>query len=506
MISLLLLALAAAPAPQAEARKVGELVSPSVVAVRNLECHGSGMILDETGLVLTNAHVAASPLAFWVEVEGGKGGKPVEFRRVTLAGVHPTKDLALLQLDPSEHPVRLVPIPRATARAVTGDPIYALGFPSSSGGKKKVLSPGTLTGVDRFVHNLPGYLEVVSAIGPGSSGGPLCNARGEALGVVTLAAQEGVPIGWAIPLLDYRREEFGPLDRRPSNPANAAGLLRNAEQVLKFSRNNGGRGADFAEGLFTRAMVEDIGNPDIYFKIGMLNRGLGRAKTASAYLVRSLRLKPWPDSGAECYRELGLSLVQQGKREAGLTAWQEGVAKYPATGASIWDELAVHHQREGRYLDAAVMSRAAVKAFGGRGAAMNEIYREARARLGAEELVALRDREAGLDALLRSREAKAEEARRDGTRFMTPECGKLVREFADTQKETAPAADVRPDREPTKEEYATRIVRLLIKGGKAYLAAGNTAKAIELLGEVVRDYPDHPETPEARAYLEALKK
>jgi len=165
-----LLLLALVLSPQAEARKVGEIVSPSVVAVRNLECHGSGMILDETGLVLTNAHVAASPLAFWFEVEGGKGGKPVAFRRVTLAGVHPTKDLALLQLDPSEHAVRLVPIPRATARAVTGDPIYALGFPSSSGGKQKILSPGTLTGVDRFVHNHPGFLEVVSAIGPGSSG------------------------------------------------------------------------------------------------------------------------------------------------------------------------------------------------------------------------------------------------------------------------------------------------------------------------------------------------
>lgn len=500
-----LLLLAVALAPQAEVRKVGELVSPSVVAVRNLECHGSGMILDETGLVLTNAHVAASPLAFWIEVEGGKGGKPVQFRRVTLVGVHPTKDLALLQLDPSEHAVKLVPIPRAAARAVTGDPIYALGFPSSAGGRRKVLSPGTLTGVDRFVHNHPGFLEVVSAIGPGSSGGPLCNARGEALGVVTLAAQDGVPIGWAIPLHDYRREDFGPLDRRASNPANAAGLLRSAEQVLKYSRNNGGRGADFAEGLFTRAMVEDIGNPDIYFKIGMLNRSLGRAKTASSYLVRSLRLKPWPDSRAECYRELGLSLLQQGKKEWGLTVWQEGLAKYPATGASIWDELAVHHHQEGRYLEAAVMSRAAIKAFAGRGAAMNDIYREARARLSAEDLIALRDREAGLDALLRTLESKAEEARQEGTKFMTPECGKLVEEFEDTQKEAAPSAIARPDREPTPAEYATRIVRLLIKGGKAYFAVGNTAKAIELFSEVVRDYPDHPETPEARRYLEALK-
>ncbi|HVR83849.1 MAG TPA: serine protease, partial [Planctomycetota bacterium] len=98
----LVLAVAAVLAsPLAAQDSVEDKVGPSVVRILNEESSGSGMFLDTEGLILTNAHVACSPLPFQVRATVKAGGKTQErtFSKVALLGFHPDYDLALLRID-----------------------------------------------------------------------------------------------------------------------------------------------------------------------------------------------------------------------------------------------------------------------------------------------------------------------------------------------------------------------------------------------------------------------
>jgi len=83
---------------------------------------------------------------------------------------------------------------------------------------------------------------------------------------------DGERVAWAIPLFDLRPDQFVPLDRRAKDPARASRLLRIAEEQLKKARKGGLWNGMVSGELFQMALVEDISNPDIYYKIGMIER------------------------------------------------------------------------------------------------------------------------------------------------------------------------------------------------------------------------------------------
>src|SRR4051812_3024546 len=82
-----------------DATRVYQKLTPSVVSLQNEEGSGSGILVRPDGLVLTNAHVVSSPMPLDVRVTSapGKAGAPeAVFKRVRVAGYHPTLDLALV--------------------------------------------------------------------------------------------------------------------------------------------------------------------------------------------------------------------------------------------------------------------------------------------------------------------------------------------------------------------------------------------------------------------------
>ena len=104
---------------------------PAVVALRNLEGGGTGVILNKDGLILTNAHVIVSPLPFECKLDIKRNGKfePVVFKNVKILGVHPKMDLALVQIQPSEHKGDLVPAVLYDKKATPGQRVFAIGNP-----------------------------------------------------------------------------------------------------------------------------------------------------------------------------------------------------------------------------------------------------------------------------------------------------------------------------------------------------------------------------------------
>ena len=187
------------------------------------ESYGSGVVLDESGLILTPAHVVDEAVKIYVRLPGGMG---------SYADVHaldPRSDLAVLKLQ--RRPANLEPIPLGNADnvkkgqfIVTLSNPYAAGFvdgsPSASTGIISNLRrrmPGYQTEAERNelkLHHFGTLIQTDARITLGCSGGALLNLDGELIGLLSAqAAIQGVdtPGGFALPINRGLRRIIGVL-------------------------------------------------------------------------------------------------------------------------------------------------------------------------------------------------------------------------------------------------------------------------------------------------------
>jgi serine protease Do len=177
------------------------------------EGQGSGVILDESGLVITNWHVVA-PL-----LQGGQAQLDVEIklrdgraRPATVLSTSATRDLALLQmrLEPEEK-VKPVEIGRS-ADLMIGETLVAIGNPQ---GHANTVTSGVLSATGRTiqvrspdgVRQYADLLQTDAAINQGNSGGALLDITGRLVGINSAMAMGAENIGFAIPV-DLVREVF----------------------------------------------------------------------------------------------------------------------------------------------------------------------------------------------------------------------------------------------------------------------------------------------------------
>ncbi|MCU0560377.1 MAG: trypsin-like peptidase domain-containing protein [Desulfobacterales bacterium] len=177
------------PSPAARAY---EAIYPSVVRVRAIETDpdgddeiekntGSGVVVVDSGLILTNLHVVHGAQRVKVVFHDGLESDAV------LAGVKPENDLAVLQA--KTIPDDLPPATMGSASELApGDQVVAVGFPFGIGPS---VSAGVVSGLNREYRSpegkrlLTNLIQFDAAANPGNSGGPLVNADGELVGVVT---------------------------------------------------------------------------------------------------------------------------------------------------------------------------------------------------------------------------------------------------------------------------------------------------------------------------------
>ena len=195
---------AAAPAPQSYAPVVRQVV-PSVVLIRTASGLGSGVILDNKGHIVTNAHVTGTASRFEVQLAGDPAP-----RSARLVGTYGPDDLAVIRADDARG---LTPARFADSSQVkVGDVVLAVGNPL---GLTSSVTEGIVSATGRAVTEpatpqspgatLPGAIQTSAPINPGNSGGALVNLSGQVIGIPTLAAASpasGAPapgIGFAIP-------------------------------------------------------------------------------------------------------------------------------------------------------------------------------------------------------------------------------------------------------------------------------------------------------------------
>lgn len=181
--------------------EVAELVNPSTVLIyastTSSYGYGTGFFIRENGYIATNAHVVEGSTYISVTLYSG------EVLDAELVGSSTADDLAVLKIKGNGYPV--VRIGNSDTLRV-GETAIAIGNPSGADAPWTT-TQGIISALNREVTVEGSYsieeltmIQTDAPVNPGNSGGPLCNDRGEVIGVVTRKLTSYESIGLAIPI------------------------------------------------------------------------------------------------------------------------------------------------------------------------------------------------------------------------------------------------------------------------------------------------------------------
>ena len=154
---------------------------------------GTGFVISEDGLIVSNLHVVGEGRPITIETADNRTLPIVE----VFASDH-TLDLAILRVDTQNQPLPVLPLGESKTLEV-GAPVIALGNPL---GLKHSVVNGVLSAKRQVDERL--MLQVAIPVEPGNSGGPLLNQRGEVIGVVTLKSLVSQNLGFAVQVDDVK--------------------------------------------------------------------------------------------------------------------------------------------------------------------------------------------------------------------------------------------------------------------------------------------------------------
>ncbi len=155
---------------------------------------GSGFIISEEGLVLTNHHVVEKSRGVEVFLSDGRNFKG------SVVATDKFSDLALIRIEASN----LKPLELGDSESLkVGQLVFAIGSPLGIWGEPTV-TMGVVSAKNRSIKTkygiIEGLIQTDAAVNPGNSGGPLVDLEGKAVGVVSAMLPYARGIGFAIPI------------------------------------------------------------------------------------------------------------------------------------------------------------------------------------------------------------------------------------------------------------------------------------------------------------------
>ena len=170
----------------------GESYSEGILKHKSL---GSGVILNNNGMIITNAHVVQKATNIYVVLRDGT------LLDADIIDVNTQDDLALIKTDlPAE--VKEVKFANVDELMI-GETVIAIGNPL---GLENSVTVGVISGKERSFRSLQceyecsGLIQTDASINPGNSGGALLNLDGELVGINLAVVQEAQNIGFAVPV------------------------------------------------------------------------------------------------------------------------------------------------------------------------------------------------------------------------------------------------------------------------------------------------------------------
>jgi serine protease Do len=179
----------AVPTPEETVIAVTKRATPAVVSIRSQSGSGSGVIIKEDGVILTNAHVVDNARTVAVGLASG------EELTGQVLGRDRTIDIAVVRVGRRN----LEPAPLGDSDQIqVGQWAIAIGNPV---GFERTVTVGVISAMDRSLGQ--GYDELIqtdAAINPGNSGGPLLDSSGRVIGINTAMLRNATGIGFAVPI------------------------------------------------------------------------------------------------------------------------------------------------------------------------------------------------------------------------------------------------------------------------------------------------------------------
>ncbi|MEU6146723.1 trypsin-like peptidase domain-containing protein [Streptomyces sp. NPDC047081] len=191
---------------QSDYQKVIKDVLPSVVQIQASSDLGSGVVYDDKGHIVTNAHVVGDEKTFKVTTAGSE-----DTLTAKLVYSYPEQDLAVIKLDKVPDGLKAAAF-ADSSKVQVGQIVLAMGSPL---GLSSSVTQGIVSATGRTVSEggsdggtgatIPNMIQTSAAINPGNSGGALVNLDGQVIGIPTLAAidpnmgNSAPGIGFAIP-------------------------------------------------------------------------------------------------------------------------------------------------------------------------------------------------------------------------------------------------------------------------------------------------------------------
>lgn len=188
--------------------KTVPLVAPSIVRIE-LDTSlnrtpGTGIIITESGYVITNSHVIEGSSSIRIILPGG------EIYTATVIGDDPELDLAILKIDSDRSD-----FPKATLGKyediTVGEKVLALGYPYSNDLGDELSATDGIVSALKFIDGYE-YIQTDAEINLGYGGGPLVNLSGEVIGITTWVYAAGEGLKFAIPVnnvMDFIEDTIG---------------------------------------------------------------------------------------------------------------------------------------------------------------------------------------------------------------------------------------------------------------------------------------------------------
>lgn len=166
---------------------------------------GTGFIISDEGLIVTNKHVVSEPQGKYFIITSNE-------RKYTVENIYrdPLNDVALIKINPSENGnEKLTAVTLGdSSNLQVGQYVVAIG--TALGEFQNTVTTGVISGLGRgitagspyegSIEQLDNVIQTDAAINPGNSGGPLLNSSGQVIGVNTAVSADGQNIGFAIPI------------------------------------------------------------------------------------------------------------------------------------------------------------------------------------------------------------------------------------------------------------------------------------------------------------------
>ena len=175
--------------------QIAERILPAIVVVNTATGNGSGVIVDDSGVIATNYHVIEDSSNVSIELQNGD-----VYQDIGVISIDEIKDIALLKIGGFDLPTAKF---GNSNSVVIGEDVLVMGAPR---GLEQTVSRGIVSAIR---DSGEGYrlIQTDAAISPGSSGGGMFNLEGELVGLTVSYLEDAQNINFVIPI-NYVRGMF----------------------------------------------------------------------------------------------------------------------------------------------------------------------------------------------------------------------------------------------------------------------------------------------------------